>query len=212
MSAIVPAILTSDQVDLGNKLRILEGFADGVHLDVADGRFVSETTLSGRELAAIPTSLNREFHLMVWEPIHMLADMGVATADRVVLHADAGDDLGEICRFAKNSQTLIVLGINPETAIEAITESARELGRVLVMGVHPGRQGGEFLPVTVERIKRLRQLAPDVEITVDGGVNQERIPRLQAAGATRFVVGSAIWTTSEPAIAYQGLLDLTLTI
>jgi len=209
---VIPAILTDDLTDLTSKLRRIESCASPLHLDVADGRFVSSTTLPLATLVQATTSLVTDFHLMVADPLGEVAQQIFPAKSRVVVHVEALTDPAMTAKFIDLMKPWLDLAINPDTPLAPYLALMAQVGRVQVMGVEPGQQGAAFIPTTTQRVREIRVTHPELEITVDGGVNRKNITELVGAGADYLVVGSAIWKTDDPVAAYQELVDLTQSV
>lgn len=208
-SHIIPAILTNSLSELTEKVRVCEQFASAVHIDIADSQLVANTTVSLTDALTVKTGLPREFHLMVVNP-SMIFNQSFAALDRVIIHVEALTNAAMIADWRNQLGERLVLAINPSTSLTAWLTPFKLVDRVVVMGVEPGFQGAPFIPETITRVRELRLVCPDLEITVDGGVGPQTIEPLIAAGANRLIVGSAIWQTADPVQAYQHLLDQTV--
>ena len=99
------------------------------------------------------------------------------------------------------------VAFNPETEPEAAAAAAGELvDLVLCMSIHPGYSGQPFMPQTIPRVRRLRELLPEeVFIQVDGGVGPENVRDLREAGATLLVAGTSVFGQEDIAAAYRDL-------
>ena len=77
------------------------------------------------------------------------------------------------------------------------------------MSVHPGYSGQPFLPESLARLERLRELAgEDVLLQVDGGIGAGNVAEAHAAGADVLVAGSSVFSGGDPAAAYADLVRL----
>jgi ribulose-phosphate 3-epimerase len=151
-----------------------------------------------------------DVHLMVESPEHHFEQFREAGADSVTVHHEVCPDLPRVVGLAREQELQVGMALSPETGVEEAAAAATEAGvdLVLCMSVHPGYSGQAFLPESVGRVAKLRQLLPDsVPIQVDGGVGLENIAELHAAGATLFVAASAIFGGDDIAGAYRGLVD-----
>ena len=115
------------------------------------------------------------------------------------------EDADKIIGLVKNKKKKIGLALNPETKIDRIKIHLDEIDYVLVLMVKPGKYGGKFNPKVIEKIKRLKKLKPNLEIEVDGGVNEKILPLAKKAGANRFAVGSYIQNSENPQKAFLKL-------
>ncbi len=203
---IAPSILASDFAHFGETVRLLEERgADLIHCDVMDGNFVPPITFGAQAVAAMRphTRLPLDCHLMVLHPETHVEDFARAGADLITVHAEACD-LKEL--FALIGKYGIKKGavINPETEAEALFDVAEEADLLLVMSVHPGWGGQKFIPSSLKKIEALREHCikigrPDLDIEVDGGINEETAKEVIAAGANVIVAGSAVFRSSDMA-------------
>ena len=80
---------------------------------------------------------------------------------------------------------------------------------VLCMSSHPGYSGQPFMPESLQRVARLRELLPDeVYIQVDGGVGPDNVRDLREAGANLQVAGTSVFGQKDIAAAYRDLAAL----
>jgi len=104
------------------------------------------------------------------------------------------------------------VALNPSTPVESLEVILPDLDFVLVMSVNPGFGGQRFLPLSLEKIRRLRRMADgaglDLAIEVDGGVGRDTLPGLLEAGADWFVAGNAVFGTPDPAAAARELKEM----
>ena len=203
MTVFVPAILTPDIQDAKLKLDFLasvSGVTD-IHLDIADGVFVPSKTITPREIPANPRQLKIEAHMMVNNPSLYFQDLEHAGVRAVIIHYESFSQLDELITTIDNLKTLhlrVGVSINPETGVDVFDKFISKIDCALLMSVHPGFQGGTFVPETFERLRDLRLSHKDIMIEIDGGVTLENFDSLMAHGANRLVVGSAIWKSPDP--------------
>ncbi len=183
---IVPAILAETEEDYKLALDKIEEsglFPEGwLHIDITDGEFVSHKTIEPEVISKYPTSLKTEIHLMVNDPVDYLSRLG-DDVDRVIIHSESGAPLETEC-----------LAINPETSLGEIAPHLSTIKLLLIMGVHPGSQGAEFITETIKKVKEAARLRADNNLSfligVDGGVSEKNIKTLLTAGADHLVIGS----------------------
>src|SRR5204863_1975475 len=149
-------------------------------------------------------------HLMVESPEKHFEQFREAGADSVTVHFETCPDLNRVVGLAREQGLQVGLAFNPETEVDAAGASAVHAGVdiVLCMSIHPGYSGQPFMPESIERIRRLRELLPDsVAIQVDGGVGPKNIADLFEAGARLFVAATSVFGSDDPARAYRSLAD-----
>jgi ribulose-phosphate 3-epimerase len=197
---IAPSILAADFSRLGDEVAQTErAGVTRLHVDVMDGHFVPNLSMGPAVVESLRphTKLLIEVHLMVAEPAKFVGAFAGKGADLLTVHhevlADARPLLTEIRKLGKKAG----LAINPETPIDALTPYLPLLDLALCMTVHPGFGGQAFLPVSPERIARLRQLIdahnPACDLEVDGGIDAKTAPIALAAGANVLVIGTGIF-------------------
>ena len=193
---IVPSILSADLTRLGEQVKeAVEGGADRIQVDVMDGHFVPNLTFGPGVVEAVRslTELPIEAHLMVDEPDRFIQSFARAGATVIQVQVEASKLLYRSVQRIKDLNVKAGVAINPATSIEALREIAPYLDMVNVMTVEPGFGGQTFIPHSPDKIRRLREMAPDLEIEVDGGVDAKSAPLAVAAGATVLVAGSAVF-------------------
>jgi len=193
---VVPSILSADLTRLGEQVNeAIEGGADRIQVDVMDGHFVPNLTFGPGVVEAVRslTDLPIEAHLMVDEPDLFVQSFARAGASVILVQVEASKLLYRTVQRIKDLNVKAGVAINPATPVEALREIAPYIDMVNVMTVEPGFGGQTFIPHSPDKIKRLRAIAPDVEIEVDGGVDAKTAPVVVAAGATVLVAGSAVF-------------------
>lgn len=185
MNQIVPAILTNDEQDYAHKLKLLEQIGvKEVQIDVIDGKFVDNKTVGLDIIKKYPTTMRREVHLMVVNPVAVAKEYLAAGIDSLIIHYENLSSLFDLDQFARRP---VGLAIDPETPVSSIIGIAGGVSLILIMGVKAGFAGQTFLPETLNRIRQLRQAVPTATIEVDGGVSDELIAKVFAASADKVV-------------------------
>jgi ribulose-phosphate 3-epimerase len=212
---IEPSLYASDFSRLGAQIEeLLRAGTRVFHFDVGDGHFIPPVTMGPIVLESIAPLVHDagarlDCHLMVESPERHIPQFREAGADSVTVHFEVCDDLPGIVRLARDEGLGIGLVFNPETSVEEPAAAAIEAGvdLVLSMSVHPGYSGAAFIPESLERVRRLRELLPEAMLVqVDGGVGRENIRELFDAGARLFVAGNSVFGSSDPADAYRELV------
>jgi len=196
MVEIVPAILTNSADEFKKMIRQIEPYATRAHLDIADGIFVPNETISGySELGLISTGLKFDVHLMVEHPIKEghIQDFADAGASIITIHEECKDDIDESIRLIKDRGIKAGISIKPKTQLTKIKYYLDKVDMVLIMSVEPGYSGQSFMPEVLGKAKELRKLKPKLDIEIDGGINKETISAAANAGVNIFVAASAIF-------------------
>jgi ribulose-phosphate 3-epimerase len=214
---IAPSILSADFSCLGEEIRAVErGGAGVLHVDVMDGHFVPNITVGlpvVKSLAGF-TKLPIDAHLMISDPGTYAAQFVKAGAQMVSVHVEADPNLHRTLMAIRSAGAQAGVVLNPATPVSAIEEALKFVNYVLVMSVNPGFGGQKFIPQSLDKVKRLRQLIVDqqldVRIEIDGGVDRTNIESVVAAGAEIIVAGSAIFGTPDAEAAVKELRNATV--
>jgi len=199
---IAPSILASDFMNLERELASIES-ADLVHVDVMDGHFVPNLTIGPPVVAALKRVAPRplDVHLMIESPEIYLERYVEAGADILGVHAETcphlHSTLAEIRKLGARSCAVL----NPATPAEAVEWVLEQADQILVMTVNPGFGGQSFIEAMLPKIERIRGWIEarglDVDLEVDGGIDEHNIARTAAAGANVFVAGTAVFRHAD---------------
>ncbi len=207
---VLPSILASDFSCLAKELkRCEEAGASGIHIDIMDGHFVPNLSMGPAIVSAIKrsTSLFLDVHLMTYNPYGLIEEMVKCGADRITFHMEATEDVLETLEFIKrcvNSRKEPVqagLAFSPETSASLIPKYLDACDMILLMTVHPGFGGQEFLPEVLEKIRFTVEVMDKIgvkkPIQVDGGINPQTAKECLDAGASSLVAGSYLFKQKE---------------
>jgi len=193
---VVPSILSADVSRLGDQVReAVAGGADRIQVDVMDGHFVPNLTFGPMVVEAVRrvTNLPIEAHLMVERPEQFIEAFAKSGASLIEVQVESTTSLYRTVQAIKDLGADAGVAINPATPVEALREILPYINLVNVMTVEPGFGGQKFIVHSPDKIRRLRAMAPDVEIEVDGGIDAQTAPLVVKAGATVLVAGSAVF-------------------
>jgi ribulose-phosphate 3-epimerase len=160
------------------------------------------------------TSLPIDAHLMIVEPGRYADQFAKAGARMVSIHIEADPNAHRTLTSIRAAGALAGIVINPGTSLSALDEIIKFADYVLVMSVNPGFGGQEFIPESLDKVRRLRKMIDErglrTRIEIDGGINTENIAEVTGAGAEIIVAGSAIFAEPDPAVALRQLREATV--
>jgi ribulose-phosphate 3-epimerase len=196
------SLWSADLADLASAIVRLEGHADALHVDVADGHYVP-TLLFGPDTVRAcrrRTRLPLDVHLMVSDPDRFLDDFLAAGADWLAVHPDACRDPAITLRAIRRGGARAGLALSPDQPLDVLVPYAGLLDHVILLGTAPGIKGIGLLPQAPDRLRDARALlratlgpVPALPVLVaDGGIRRETAPLLAAAGADWVTPGSLV--------------------
>ncbi len=204
MKLIAPSILSADFARLGEEIKAVEASgADWIHIDVMDGHFVPNITIGPLivEAARKVTDLPLDVHLMIEKPERYIQDFADAGSDLISVQVETCVHLNRTIQMIKESGAKAGVVLNPSTPLSSIQWELANVYHVMLMSVNPGFGGQQFIAGTLEKIQDLKKLIEGqnlhTRIEIDGGVNQDTIADISAAGADIFVTGSAIFKSPD---------------
>jgi ribulose-phosphate 3-epimerase len=210
---LAPSILAADFARLGEQVRAAEqAGADRIHVDVMDGHFVPNISMGPVVVKGLRpvTRLPLETHLMIAEPDRYIDAFAQAGSDTLIVHVENAPNLHRTVQHIRHLGKKAGVVLNPATPPVALAEILLDVELVLVMTVNPGFGGQEFIHGTLSKIRRIRQmidqLKPDIELEVDGGIDEATTPLVVEAGARVLVAGSAVFGYPEGVAAAMSRL------
>ncbi len=218
MVELAPSILSADFTRLGEQLAAVErAGASYVHVDVMDGHFVPNLTVGPFivEWVRRATELPIDAHLMIENPDAFIGAFARAGANLISVHPEATYHLHRTLDYIRQSGCQAGVVLNPATPLALIEEVISEVDYVLLMSVNPGFGGQKFIPTSIDKLRRLRDLirlrGARARIEIDGGIGPENAAEVVAAGAEILVAGSAVFGAGDPAAAVRKLLQAAAT-
>ena len=205
--SIVPTILTSDPQIFATQLDTYQKFARRIQLDLMDGTFTADKSISEAAISQLPPNLAVDFHLMSARPSDHLAQILRLKPTLCILHAEANENLLPFFNEFKKVGIKCGVALLPGTFPELVKPYLDIADHALIFAGTLGKQGGQADLLQMEKIKLIRKLKPSIEIGWDGGANLSNVRALAHADLNVINVGSAISKTENPADAYTKLVE-----
>ena len=199
------SLLASNLAQLALEIsRCKKSGVDWVHFDVMDGVFVDQITYGSPVLRTVRASTDMflDVHLMVEDPTAQIALFAEAGADLITIHVESFCNISEVLKDIRKRGKKAALAVKPGTPIEAVYPYLQLCDMVLVMTVEPGYGGQEFVTSTIKKIAELRRVADnlgikELDIQVDGGINESTAADVKKAGANILVAGTALFKSEN---------------
>ena len=215
MNLIAPSILSCDFSRIGEEVEsCLNSGADLLHVDVMDGIFVRNITIGPPVVKAIRkcTPLKLDVHLMIDRPLRYIPEFLDAGSDIITFHAEADSPADEVIDLIKKAGKTAGMAVSPNTPIDTVLPYLDRLGLVLIMSVEPGFGGQSFMPSVLPKVTALKEEIErrglNIDIEIDGGINDETTAQAKKAGANVFVSGSYIFKSEDRKAAIEKLRSI----
>jgi len=202
------SILAEDFSALGEVLKTVEDAGgDSVHLDVIDGVFAPNLSFGPVVIKGIRklTSLPLHAHLMIQYPEKYLEDYINIGCSNIYFHLESEGSPKNIINKIHEMNAKCGIVLNPDTSVNTVKPYLKQIDSVLIMSVHPGFSGQKFIPEVLSKIKKLREISTELDIAVDGGINDETIDSVLNSGANVIIANSYIFSSSDRARAIRQL-------
>jgi ribulose-phosphate 3-epimerase len=213
-------VVTANLLSLGTEIKLLEQTGTKLaHVDVMDGCFCPMMTVGPPFIKAIKTSLLKDVHLMIAEPLEKVAEYVAVGADIVTVHVEACSNVHRVLQKlgsltnANDPERGVVRGValNPGTPLEALEPLLDELEFISLLAVNPGWGGQKYIPSTTARIARVKRMIAEsgknIILCADGGITKANITEIAATGVDVIVAGSAVFDGKTPEANARFMLD-----
>ena len=207
---VLPSFLLCDFGNLQREIeRLEEAGVKALHLDVMDGHFVPNFSYGMPIVAAVRklTNLPIDVHLMISAPEKFIPQFVDAGADCLTIHAEIDSDVPAVLTSIRSAGVWAGLALNPKTPLQMVEPILSACDLLLIMSVDAGFGGQAFNPVALDKLRLAKEMAPHLLLEVDGGINRKTIASCREAGASLFVVGSAIFGQDDYQRALGELAD-----
>lgn len=204
MASVAPTILAADPEDYARRINNVKPFAKRLHIDVADGVFEDQKSVGLTQVYDID-GVPFDLHLMMVHPESQLENIIALQPQLVIVHFEAPFDREAFFKELRQLEIRVGLAVKVETTIDQVKDVLGSVDHLVVFTGRLGHNGGEFRADCLEKIAQARAIKPNLEIAVDGGLNQETARLAVEAGADLLDVGSFIQDSDDPEIAYVAI-------
>ena len=205
---IIPAILEKDIKECERKIKLVEGACSAVQIDILDNTIVpGETFQDLQNLEEIETLVDITIHFMVKDPINFIRKLGflfppnttkINGVSTLITQVADIQETENFLKYAKDLGYKTGISINSDQDILPLEGLIQGADIIQFMGVEPGKQGGEFIPSVLEKIKNFKNKYPEKTTQIDGGINDANITSVLETGVDNIIIGSAIFNSDDP--------------
>ena len=206
MSVVCPTLLAETPDDYAAQVERLTPFAERVHIDLADGDFAPTQSVRPSEISW-PQNWLADIHVMYRQPQAILAELVAKKPNLIILHAEAEGDVATMLAQIKQAGIKAGIALLKSTVADTIQPLIMAANHVLVFSGDLGHFGGTADMLQIEKVRRVRTLNPQVEISWDGGANLTNVYTLSLGGVKVINAGAAISQAEAPAEAYKKLVE-----
>jgi len=209
-ATLAPSIISADFRQLQTQLDLVAPYAKRWHVDVMDGHYVPNLTIGPMIVEAIrdASQLPQDVHLMITNPDETWEWYAKAGAARIAFHPSESPDPARLLKTLETAGIAPGIAVNPDVAVADVRALVDQVEWVIVMSVYPGFSGQKFLPEALPKLRELRELRPDLDLVIDGGVSPRNAADCVEAGASVLVSASAVFGSENPAAVAEELASI----
>lgn len=196
MALLVPAILAKNSKEYHEKFELISPFCRKIHVDLMDGIFVSNKTIKYQEIPTYKSPVKLELHLMMKDPLSIFQYAKHDAVTTIIFHFESVNNPAFVLQSIPD-RLIKGVAINPETPASVLLPFVKDIDLVLLMSVHPGADGQEFIPDVMKKIGEIKAMRPGIIIEMDGGINKENASEISINNIDQAVVGSALYESSD---------------
>ncbi len=200
MVKVAPSILSADFSILAQELKSIDN-SDFIHVDIMDGHFVPNITFGYGVVNDIRkcTDIPFDVHLMISHPLSYIENFAKSGSDYISVHVECEDDIEECISLIKKCGKNPGLAISPDTDVEVLKPYLDDIKIITVMSVYPGFGGQAFIEKSYEKIEKIKEMIGnrDILLSVDGGVSEKNVRKLEECGNTMVVAGSSVFKAPD---------------
>jgi ribulose-phosphate 3-epimerase len=207
MARVAVSILEGTADAYARSLEEIEAFAKQIHVDVVDGVFAENQTLSLAQIY-VPNGSELELHLMMQYPESKLETIMSLKPSLVIVHFESPGGIGDVINQLHEADIRTGLAVLPDTKIAQVGDLLTRVDHLLIFTGHLGHYGGEFDGSCMEKIAQAKAINPQLEVSVDGGINPANARIALEAGADELITGSYVHNAESPKAAYDELVRI----
>lgn len=202
---LAASILSADFAKLGDEVNaVLKAGVDAIHFDVMDHHFVPNLSFGAiicKALRKANITAPIDVHLMVTDPEAYITPFAKAGANRLTFHPETTSDPLAVCKKIIDAGMQPGLAFNPDKPVTISEDAWPILSMILLMSVHPGFGGQQFMPEVLDKIRSthaaIQKNNPNILLGIDGGIKASNIKQVVDYGANFIVMGSGIFDASD---------------
>lgn len=197
MVEIIPAILAKTSSEYHKKLKAVEPYTEWVQIDIVDNIYARNQTIDAKVVESIRTKVKLEIQLMVEHIENWLDPFVALKPGRIIFPIESARDPISLINHMRAHQIPFGFSLDPHTSVERLQHLIDKIDVVLLLAVNPGFSGQHFAHVVIDKIRQVRELRPDLQIEIDGGIEPDTARKCAQAGATILAAGSYVFENDK---------------